>query len=209
MVAVSEISFLCEHIPTTLQIVQLIEWKLSLDFFRRKFRFQFFPSSVYSVSYCDVSRHWIHRSDCLILYFTIWHLQAYNLTPRTIRVGLRPQSLRTLITNCLRSESESKSHCDWRSVSLSVLVSSPIWGSWPDIYCLTVRSFLWGALYDERTGLSFVYAVDLCQRSLTRVRVSYFTGLRSESESESLYDWQSVSLSVLVSSPVWGSWPDI
>jgi hypothetical protein len=30
----------------------------------------------------------------------------------------------------------------------------------------------------------------------------------SQSESESLYDWQSVSLSVLVSSPVWGSWPD-
>jgi hypothetical protein len=28
-------------------------------------------------------------------------------------------------------------------------------------------------------------------------------------ESESLYDWQSVSMSVLVSSPVWGSWPDI
>jgi hypothetical protein len=33
--------------------------------------------------------------------------------------------------------------------------------------------------------------------------------ISSESESESLYDWQSVSLSVLVSSPVWGSWPDI
>jgi hypothetical protein len=32
---------------------------------------------------------------------------------------------------------------------------------------------------------------------------------QSESQSESLYDWQSVSLSVLVSSPVWGSWPDI
>jgi hypothetical protein len=33
--------------------------------------------------------------------------------------------------------------------------------------------------------------------------------VQSESESESLYDWQSVSLSVLVSSPVWGSWLDI
>jgi hypothetical protein len=33
-------------------------------------------------------------------------------------------------------KSKSKSHCDWRSVSLSVLVSSPIWGSWPDIYYL-------------------------------------------------------------------------
>jgi hypothetical protein len=31
------------------------------------------------------------------------------------------------------------SHCDWRSVSQLVLVSSTIWGSWPDIYnCLTI-----------------------------------------------------------------------
>jgi hypothetical protein len=30
----------------------------------------------------------------------------------------------------------------------------------------------------------------------------------SESESESVYDWRSVSQYVLVSSPVWGSWPD-
>jgi hypothetical protein len=36
-------------------------------------------------------------------------------------------------------ESESESHCDWGSVSLSVLVSSPVRGSWPDIcYCLTI-----------------------------------------------------------------------
>jgi hypothetical protein len=45
-------------------------------------------------------------------------------------------------------KSKSKSHCDWRSVSQSVLVSSPLWGSWPDIYyslTVTVLS-LWGAL---------------------------------------------------------------
>jgi hypothetical protein len=37
------------------------------------------------------------------------------------------------------SESESESNCDWRSVTLSILVSSPVRGSWPDIrYCLTV-----------------------------------------------------------------------
>jgi hypothetical protein len=28
------------------------------------------------------------------------------------------------------------------------------------------------------------------------------------SKSKSVYDWQSVSQYVLVSSPVWGSWPD-
>jgi hypothetical protein len=60
-------------------------------------------------------------------------------------------------------------------VSQYVLVSRPIWGSWPDIYyCLTVTGFfLWGALSEERTGLSFVYAAGPCQRSLSRVRVAW------------------------------------
>jgi hypothetical protein len=49
--------------------------------------------------------------------------------------------------------SESESHCDWRSVSLS-------WcrAPWPDIHSslkVTVLS-IWGALSDERSGLSFV-----------------------------------------------------
>jgi hypothetical protein len=81
-----------------------------------------------------------------------------------------------------RIKSKSKSHCDWRSISQKVLVSSPIWGSWPDIYYrLTVMVlFLCGALSDERTSLSFVYAAGPCQRILSRVRVfwysrSYFT----------------------------------
>jgi hypothetical protein len=56
----------------------------------------------------------------------------------------------------------SQSHIatDGQSVSQYVLVTSLIWGSWPDIYyCWTVTAlFLWGALSDERTGLSFVYA---------------------------------------------------
>jgi hypothetical protein len=39
-------------------------------------------------------------------------------------------------------------------------VSGPIWGSWPDIYySLTVTVLICGgALSDERTGLSFIYA---------------------------------------------------
>jgi hypothetical protein len=48
-------------------------------------------------------------------------------------------------------------------------------------YCLTVTVlFLWGALSDERTGLSVVYAAGPRQSSLSRVRVpwisrTYFT----------------------------------
>jgi hypothetical protein len=58
---------------------------------------------------------------------------------------------------------------------------APIWGSWPAIYyCLTVTVLLlWGALSDERTGLSFV-------------RVIVFI---SKSQSKSHCDWQSVSKS--------------
>jgi hypothetical protein len=52
--------------------------------------------------------------------------------------------------------------------------------SWPDInyYRLTVTVlFLLGALSDERTGLSFVYAAGPGENSFSRVRVSrqYFT----------------------------------
>jgi hypothetical protein len=64
----------------------------------------------------------------------------------------------SLVTTLTQSESESESRCDRRSVGQSVLVSSPIWGSWPEVKnCLTVRVFLKScALSDEGSGLSFV-----------------------------------------------------
>jgi hypothetical protein len=67
-------------------------------------------------------------------------------------------SYRELNWTQLDSKSKSKSHYDWRSVSLPVLVSSPGWGSWPDVStCLKVTVLsMWGALSDERSGLSFV-----------------------------------------------------
>jgi hypothetical protein len=77
-----------------------------------------------------------------------------------------------LLTTSSRQKSQSQSHIvtDGQSVSKS-------WcrASWPDIYyCLTVTVlFLWGALSDERTGLSFVYAAGPCQRSLSWVRVPW------------------------------------
>jgi hypothetical protein len=79
------------------------------------------------------------------------------------------------------NSSQSQSHIptDGWSVSQSVMVSSPIWGSCPGIYyCLTFMVlFLWGAFSDERTGLSFIYAAGPCQRSLSRVRVPRDTRL--------------------------------
>jgi hypothetical protein len=53
---------------------------------------------------------------------------------------------------------KSKSHYDRRTVGQCVLVSSPVWGSWPDVnYCLTITVLsISGAPSDERSGLSFV-----------------------------------------------------
>jgi hypothetical protein len=65
-----------------------------------------------------------------------------------------------------------------RSIGQSANLSwnkSPIWGLRPDYYsCQTVAGLLlWGALSDERTGLSFTIAGGPRQRSLSRVRVPW------------------------------------
>jgi hypothetical protein len=73
------------------------------------------------------------------------------------------------------------------SLSLSLLlrptVSRPVClgakhpsGAYDQIFitCVTVTVlFLWGALSDERSGLSFVCAAGPCQRSLSRVRIPW------------------------------------
>jgi hypothetical protein len=48
---------------------------------------------------------------------------------------------------------------DGQSASLS-WYQAPIWGIWPDFYyCHTIAGlWIWGALSDERTGLSFTIA---------------------------------------------------
>jgi hypothetical protein len=80
------------------------------------------------------------------------------------------------------SESESESYVttDGQSASLS-WYKAPIRGLRPDFYCRTdygirlIVTFLipWGALSDERMGLSFLSAAGPCQRSLSRVLVPW------------------------------------
>jgi hypothetical protein len=78
----------------------------------------------------------------------------------------------------LVSESESYVTTDGQSASLS-WYKAPIRALRPDFYFrteygiyLTVTFLIpWGALSDERTGLSFVCAAGPCQRSLSRVLV--------------------------------------
>jgi hypothetical protein len=70
------------------------------------------------------------------------------------------------------SESESYVTTDGQPASLS-WNKAPIWGLRPDLYyCLTIAGLLiWGALSDERSGLSFTIAVGPRQRSHFRVLV--------------------------------------
>jgi hypothetical protein len=79
------------------------------------------------------------------------------------------------------SESESYVTTDSQSASLS-WNKAPIWGLRPDFYCRrTVAGLLmWGALSDERTGLSFTFAAGPSQRIHSLVRAPldprpYFT----------------------------------
>jgi hypothetical protein len=57
------------------------------------------------------------------------------------------------------TQSRSNITTDSQSASLS-WYQTPIWGSWPDFYsCQTIAGLLiWGALSDERMGLSFTIA---------------------------------------------------
>jgi hypothetical protein len=70
-------------------------------------------------------------------------------------------SLHSTVLNCTALTNwtgQVRSGYNWRSVSRSVLVSSPIWGSWPDInYVLKVTVLsIGGAFSDERSLLLFV-----------------------------------------------------
>jgi hypothetical protein len=75
-------------------------------------------------------------------------------------------------TTAVEPESESDLYVttDGRSASL-FWNKAPIWGLRPDFYyCQTAAVLLmWGALSDERTGLSFRIAAGLRQRSHSRV----------------------------------------
>jgi hypothetical protein len=79
-----------------------------------------------------------------------------------------------LNTQLNSSESESYVTTDGQSASLFWNKAS-IWGLRPDFYyCQTVAVLLmWGALSEERTGLSFTVPAFPHQRSHSRVRVPW------------------------------------
>jgi hypothetical protein len=100
------------------------------------------------------------RRECLIRLVVVHHqgISWRNTSPE-------------FSFHCSSSESESYVTTDGQSASLS-WNKAPIWGLRPDFYYRrTVAGLLmWGALSDERTGLSFTIAAGPCQRSHSLVR---------------------------------------
>jgi hypothetical protein len=100
------------------------------------------------------------------LYFTVADSRFPFSSPPTIRKAWT------------ELKSKSKSHCDWRLVSQSVSQSvslrvEPRLGLMTRYLLLFDSSCsLWGALSDERTGLSFVHATGPCQRRFSAFRPS-------------------------------------
>jgi hypothetical protein len=88
--------------------------------------------------------------------------------------NLSEESLTAL--NESASESEPYVTTDGQSASLS-WNKAPIWDLRPDLYyCQSVAGLLmWGALSDERTGLSFTIPADARQRSHSRIRVPWYS----------------------------------
>jgi hypothetical protein len=129
--------------------------------------------------------YWWHRSVSYTSFIYDSTSSRYNLS-FTMSSDLLMSCLeavlflfRMLAANWLTdSQSQSQSHIatDGQSVSQS-------WYRAPSraryqifIIFLQLRfCFLWGALSDKRTGLSFVYASGSCQRSLCRVRVPWYS----------------------------------
>jgi hypothetical protein len=129
-------------------------------------------SFVHFAGPCQCSLSWVWVPWDWRPYFTISDLRLIFLSlPMTHRVMVEvfdPASTWVLMLNqshiATDSQSVSKSWC--RAPS----------GAYDQIFITVwqLRSrFLWCALSDERTGLSFVHAADPCQRSLSRFRVPW------------------------------------
>jgi hypothetical protein len=89
--------------------------------------------------------------------------------------GIRPR-LHTGNPTINPSQSQSYVTTDGQSASLS-WNKAPTWGLRPDLYyCLTVTGFLmWGALSDERMGLSFARVTVSSSKSFVSMYKLHFT----------------------------------
>jgi hypothetical protein len=107
--------------------------------------------------------------------------------PSTVLSWIRSSTPTNLVQSYFRTDNWTEPNSDWIVSWVEFYITTdgqpanlswnkaPIWGLRPDLYyCLRVAGLLiWGALSDERTGLSFTVAAGTCQRSLSRVRVPW------------------------------------
>jgi hypothetical protein len=112
-----------------------------------------------------------------LYYSYTWLQQFTHVTPeeRICHFALYLTLVSSLYSSAWTlSESEPYVTTDSQSASLS-WNEAPIWGLRPDLYYFQTGSglLMWGALSDERTGLSFTIAADARQRSHSRVRVPW------------------------------------
>jgi hypothetical protein len=132
----------------------------------------FIGTSLQLQSIIAAQNQWLFKSRC-IHYCSVF---CSTVTTHERRIHAHKLNCleRRLSDESLLNESESDSHVttDGQPASLS-WNKVPFWGLRPDLYYrLTVAGLLiWGALSDERTGLSFTIAAGPRQRSHFRVRV--------------------------------------
>jgi hypothetical protein len=137
-----------------------IYWNLTTRNYKYSWRYRYFtPSPIYYRTQLSLlSPLCLHQSlsasgsqQCLVLF----------------------TSLR--LATAARNSSQIQSYVmtDGQSASLT-WCQAPIWNPTPDFcYCQTDEGLIWGALSNERTGLSFTTTAGPRQRSHSRVRVPW------------------------------------
>jgi hypothetical protein len=105
-------------------------------------------------------------------------LQLYRMTTRSAEACWQAKLKSSLcLTHYRRSLSLSESYVTTDGQSASVSWNkAPIWGLRPDFYyCQRVAGLLmWGALSDEKTGLSFTTAAGPRQHSPLRLATTFY-----------------------------------
>jgi hypothetical protein len=112
--------------------------------------------------------------DCGHFLGFVWALYlCWSILKYLVYILYFGQNFQAFINLSKNMRVESYVTTDGQSASLS-WNKAPIWGLRPDFICSTVAGLLmWGALSDERTGLSFTIAAGPRQRSHSRVRVPW------------------------------------
>jgi hypothetical protein len=113
-------------------------------------------SDIKYVSLCAVTLLKNIYKLFLQIFFCAFNLDKHQTSAEGMNAYMHKHAYNSLIITPCASKS-----C---YVSQYVLVSSPLWNLWPDIiFCLKVAVLsMWGALSDERLGLSLVSHCQQC-----------------------------------------------